>query len=263
MKNNKTFGFIGGGRVTWMLLERLKRQSYLPAKILVNDPDNVALEKVISIAPISIHSADQTQIAQEADLIVLAVHPPQIDVVCHHLTAKMKPEAIILSLIPTVRCSTLQQKLGNFSRIVRMIPNAPSIIGKGYNPVCLAESLSEKDRAFLRVLFEHWGQSHEVPEEHLEAYAIITGMGPTYFWFQWQELQRLAQQFGISEEQSKYAITEMVKGAVDTLYHSGLTADQVLDLIPSYPLKKNEEEIRQIFSDRLMGLWEKLREATR
>jgi len=262
MNRDKTFGFIGGGRVTRLLLEGLKRQSVLPGKILVSDPDNQALEKAIAIASANIHSSDLNQIAAESDLIVLAVHPPQVEVVCQQLSGKIKPDSIILSLVPTVRRSTLQQKLNNFSRIVRMIPNAPSIIGKGFNPVNFAETLPEKDRAFLRVLFDHWGQSPEVPEEHLEAYAILSGMGPTYFWFQWLELQRLGKEFGLSEEQSKYALAETLKGSIETLFHSGLEAERVLDLIPSYPLKKHEEEIRQIFSERLRGLWEKLSNAT-
>lgn len=257
-----TFGFIGSGRVSYLLLNGLQRQSALPQKVMVSDPDENALKKVTGLAPERIQAVSENRVAAAADVVFLAVHPPVLTNVAAEIKEAVKPTAIVISFLPTITLARLTDFLGGFSRIARMIPNAPSIIGKGYNPICFAGSLSEKDRAFLQVLFEHWGKSHEVPEEHLEAYAIITGMGPTYFWFQWLELQRLAQQFGLPEQQSKYAITEMLKGAVDTLYHSGLAADQVLDLIPSYPLKKNEEEIRRIFSDRLMGLWEKLRKAT-
>jgi len=34
--------------------------------------------------------------------------------------------------------------------------------------------------------------------------------------------------------------------------------EKVLDLIPAYPLKKPEDAIRQIFSERLTGLFQKL-----
>jgi hypothetical protein len=36
-----------------------------------------------------------------------------------------------------------------------------------------------------------------VPEEALEAYAILAAMGPTCFWFQWQTMRELAAAFGL------------------------------------------------------------------
>jgi len=37
-----------------------------------------------------------------------------------------------------------------------------------------------------------------VDECDLEAYAILTGMGPTYFWFRWQTLRDIAGNLGLT-----------------------------------------------------------------
>ena len=58
-----------------------------------------------------------------------------------------------------------------------MIPNAPSKIGKGYNPVVFSPALNNQEKAALLNLFENCGESPEVPEEQLKAYAILTGVG--------------------------------------------------------------------------------------
>jgi pyrroline-5-carboxylate reductase len=146
---------------------------------------------------------------------------------------------------------------------VRIIPNAPSIIHQGYNPVVFHPVISSEEKSLLLQMFKHWGATPEVDEKLLEAYAIIAAMGPTYFWFQWLELQRLAQEFGIKENAANEAIAGMLHGAVDTLFKSNLSSAEVLDLIPVCPLKENEEAVREIFSGKLDGLYRKLSEAAK
>lgn len=48
-------------------------------------------------------------------------------------------------------------------------------------------------------------------EDKLEAYAVITSMGPTYLWFQLHELYEIAKEFGMSDGEARNAISKMVK----------------------------------------------------
>ena len=108
-------------------------------------------------------------------------------------------------------------------------------------------------------MFNNLGKTPEVTEEKLEAYAIITAMGPTYFWPQWLQLQKLGQDFGLTDEELRIAMPSMLNSSVDILYHSEFSSEEVLDLIPVYPLKDNEVEINQIFQNKLTGLHNKLK----
>ncbi|MBC7185941.1 MAG: NAD(P)-binding domain-containing protein [Calditrichaeota bacterium] len=259
-----TLGFIGGGRVTRLLLEGLRRADGLPRQVVVYDPEVNNIERLSTIVGDLLVKADNSRaVAEVADWVFLAVHPPVAAEVCGQIKSALKRDATLISLIPTIRLHHLSGMLNGFNRIVRMIPNAPSMIGRGYNPVVYSDGLTAGDRSSLVSLFRHWGESPEVPEEHLEAYAIVTGMGPTYFWFQWLELMRLGTEFGLSEPGAREAMAAMLHGAVDAMFHSQLPAEQVLDLIPVHPLKNDEEAIRQIFQNRLGSLYQKLKTATR
>ncbi len=260
--HKNTFGFIGSGRVSYLLLNGLQRQSALPQKVLISDPDENALKKVTGIAPQRIQAVSENRTAAAADVVFLAVHPPVLETVRQEIKGTLKAEAMLISFLPTVRIQRLSELLGGFDRIVRMIPNAPSIIGMGYNPICFSSELGEEERAILQGLFGQWGKAPEVPEEQLEAYAILTGMGPTYFWFQWLELMRLSTEFGLEESEAKKALSGMLHGATDTLFTSGLSEEEALDLIPSYPLKKDEESLRKVFRGRIGGLYQKLKTAS-
>jgi pyrroline-5-carboxylate reductase len=175
------------------------------------------------------------------------------------IKASLKPSAIFVSLSPKWTIANLSESLGGFSRIVRIIPNAPSIINEGYNPVAFSPSLSKDERKELVKMFKVLGNFPEVAEEKLEAYAIITAMGPTYLWFQLQELKKLGESFGLSSGELDEAIFAMVKGTGKTLCKSGLSSEEVINLIPVKPLAEEEQAIRNIYETRLNGLYQKLK----
>jgi pyrroline-5-carboxylate reductase len=103
------------------------------------------------------------------------------------------------------------------------------------------------------------GKCPEVDEGKLEAFAILTAMGPTYLWFQLHELRKIAESFGLSGQEAETGLAEMVAGAVKTLLGSGLTAEEVMDLIPVRPLGEDEANIKAAYHSRLESLYAKLK----
>ncbi len=148
--------------------------------------------------------------------------------------------------------------LTGVTRFVRMIPNAPSIIHQGYNPVVYGAGITADEKRNLQQIFKPWGEAPEVDEPKLEAYAIVTAMGPTYFWPQWVKLQQLGNKFGMSDAELTSGMVAMLNGSVDLMYHSGLSSVEVMDLIPVSPLKDDEKQIQDLFETKLTGLFNKL-----
>jgi pyrroline-5-carboxylate reductase len=102
------------------------------------------------------------------------------------------------------------------------------------------------------------GQWKQVDEKKLEAYATITGMGPTYLWFLFQEIYHQAVQCRMEANEAKEATNAMIKGAADTLFASEMDYEKVLNLIPAYPFKPQEETIKNIYAEGIAGLFNKL-----
>ncbi|MEO0184609.1 MAG: NAD(P)-binding domain-containing protein [candidate division WOR-3 bacterium] len=256
---NKSLGFIGGGRVTRIVLGGLKKAGRMPEDIIVSDINAEILQKLkIDFPEIVIAPNDNTAPA-EKEIIFLAVHPPAMSSVLNEIKAFVKPTTFLVSLAPKVSIKSILDSIKCFPKIARMIPNAGSIVNQGYNPIAFADTLSEKDKQSLLDLISVLGECPVVPEQKLEAYAVITGMGPTYFWFQLNELKELAKSFGLSEKEAENGITKMVVGTVKTLFESGLNPAQVMDLIPVRPLAEKEGEIKNIFRSILEPLYKKLK----
>lgn len=257
--NEKSLGFIGGGRITMILLTALEKSGTLPVQVVVSDTNEDVLkslrEQFPSIRTVTGGNAE----AAAQDLVFLALHPPAAGEMLKSVSGALRNNAVIVSLMPKLTAAQISGMIGGFSRIVRLIPNAPAIIGEGYNPVVYPVGLTKEEKGAIVQFFAAFGTCPEVAEEKLEAYAVITAMGPTYLWFQLYELEALARSFGMTETEAAGAVRQMARGALQTMNGAGLAPDRVMDLVPVKPLGADEAAILAAYREKLPGLYVKLK----
>ncbi len=251
-----TIGFIGAGRITRIMLEGLRRAGALPRRILLHDPSAAAVAALQGLP--GVEGATLAQ-AAGADLVFGALHPPALVESLPAIAQALQPRAVFDSLAPKVKLATLREKLGGFVRLARQNPNAPSLVGEGYNPIAFDPGLPAADRTALLAFLAPLGQTPVVDEQTIEAYAVVTAMGPTYFWFQLQTLRELAQEFGLDGAAADAAVKAMIAGAAATLIEGPLAPAQVMDLVPVRPLAEDEPAFRSALQNRLRAMYAKLR----
>lgn len=255
--SNRTIGFVGGGRVTRIFLNGWKRADASPAKIVVSDCSGESLAKITSQFP-GVQTASENQAAASQDIVFLAVHPPVMAEVASDIKGCLKVGALLVSLAPKFTIARLADLLGGYSRLARVIPNAPSFIGAGFNPVAFGPTLTKADQAEITALLSALGECPEVAEAKLEAYAVLTAMGPSYLWFQLQALREVAVGLGLSDAEITPALKRMVCGAARTLLESGLAPAEVSDLIPMKPLAEMEPQVTEMYRTRLPAIHRKI-----
>jgi pyrroline-5-carboxylate reductase len=255
-----TVGFVGGGRVTAIFLQALGGRGLSLERVTVSDASEEVRSGLRQRFPAATVTADNADAAGQ-ERVFLALHPPMMKTVLPTIAERLRPDAVVVSLAPVLSLARLSEALGGFARLARVLPNAPSIAGAGFNPVAFADGLPADARAEIEALLDGLGAHPIVPEETLEAYAILAAMGPTYFWFQWQALRDLAPSLGLAPAEADRALRAMLDGAVRTLFDSGLTPAQVMDLVPVKPLAEAEPSILQAYRDVLPRLHAKLKGA--
>ena len=171
----------------------------------------------------------------------------------------LRPDAVVISLAPKLTLGGLVGMFGGFDRIVRVIPNAPSIVGAGYNPVCFGPGVDITTRRVVLDLLDPLGECPQVAEADLEPYAILTAMGPTYLWFQLYELLDQAGSAGLEREAARRSLRAMVEGTLATMEQSGLPAAEVMDLVAIRPLGEGETSILELYRSKLPPLLARLR----
>jgi pyrroline-5-carboxylate reductase len=253
----KSIGFIGGGRVTRILLQAFKNKNAQFSKIVVTDPNqDVSANLKKSFPDIQV---DNAFVSASQDIVFISLHPPVVMDTLELIKGSINSKTIVISLAPKITIDKISSKLDQSKDIVRLIPNATSYINEGYNPVCFPPDFAAKEKQQILGLLSLLGNTFEVPEEKLESYAIMSAMLPTYFWFQWKELSEIGQKIGLTEKESCDSINDTLNASLNLMYKSGLTAGDVMDLIPVKPIGEHESQITEIYETKLLGLFEKIK----
>lgn len=252
-----TAGFIGGGRITRIFLRGFSDAKLQFEKWVVFEPNAETAQSLKEQYP-WIELADTPQSAARQNFVFLAVHPPIMMETLQNIKDSVNKDSVVISLAPKI---TLEKMAGVLptKNLVRMIPNATSIINEGFNPLAFHPEMEEELIHKCLKIMKKLGKTFEVEESKLEGYAINSAMLPTYFWFQWQELEKIATETGMSAEEARKTIASTLKRAWKLYYKSGLTPEQVMDLIPVKPIGENEPDIRTILNSKLLGLYSKIK----
>ncbi|MDP2888749.1 MAG: NAD(P)-binding domain-containing protein [Bacteroidota bacterium] len=253
----KSLGFIGGGRITRIFLQAFANKKAIFESISVFD-SNPEIVQALKLKFPFIQVSDSAQETARKDIVFLALHPPVIMETLGKIMADVADHTIFISLAPKITIAKIASILP-IHQIVRLIPNATSVINHGYNPVSFASGMSEIQKSYILEMLNLLGHTFETAEEKLEGYALISAMLPTYFWFQWNELEALGTQMGLTETESRESVFETMSAALNTMYHSGMKPAEVIDLIPVKPIGENEAQIKTIYQEKLMGLFGKIK----
>ena len=251
-------GIVGGGRVVRILLAGWRRANRPLSNLTVSDSDAVVLQRLQAEFPSITVTAENRQAARQST-VLFALHPPAFPAVLAEIKASLPADGLLVSLAPRWTMNGIGEALGGFNRLARVIPNAPSIVNRGYNPVSFSAQLTPDDRARVMSLFAPLGSCPEVPEDTLEAYAIVAAMGPTYLWYQLYQLIDLGCEFGLTREAATEAVAAMLDGAASTMIEAGMTPEGVMDLVPVKPLAPIEQTVRDAYSQTLGELHKKLK----
>ena len=255
----KSIGFIGGGRITKIFLRAFANSNTRFDEIVVYDLNDENLRKLKNSFPEIRIESSKIDEAARCEVLFIAVHPPAVMDVLSKIGPYLSETSLVVSLAPKIAIEKIKAALNGFQSIARVNPSAPGVINQGINPVVFCEGVSDKQKNHLISLLGILGNAPIVDESKIEAYAVISAMGSTYFWFQLQKLEELGLQYGMEKSEVKEVISGMLKGTINTLFYSGIPYDEVMDLVPVKPIGEYEETIKSYYTEKLNGIYEKIR----
>ncbi|MFA6400360.1 MAG: NAD(P)-binding domain-containing protein [Salinivirgaceae bacterium] len=258
MKTN-SLGFIGGGRITKIILQAFENDGITFEKVVVTDTNQAVLDALkLHFSKIEVGTNNLQEVVQN-EIVFVALHPPVLMEMMAKIKDLISKETILISLAPKLTIEKIAGTLGGFANIARMNPSAAAIVNKGVNPISFSKEMPVDSKNKLLELMRSLGSTPVVEESKIEAYAVITAMGHTYFFYQIQKLKELAVSFGMNEIEAQTAVLEMLAGTTETLFHSGLSFNEVVDLVPVKPMAEVEETIKGYYDQYLTGVYNKIK----
>jgi pyrroline-5-carboxylate reductase len=210
----RMIAFIGAGNMTQSIVGGMVQSGYPANYITVSNPSTDKLERLqqqfgVNITPNNIDAV------VTADVVVLAVKPQLMATVCEQLKAEVPDlgDKLIISIAAGIRIAKYQDYLGA-SRIIRVMPNTPSLVGQGMTGLVTHAATTDDDRDFASSIFDRVGKTLWVnDEDQIDILSALAGSGPAYFFEFMASLQKAAVALGFNAEQARILVNQTALGA--------------------------------------------------
>jgi len=230
---DKRIGFIGTGHMARALARGfLKTQSITKEKIFGYDIRPEAAQRFADQTGGTVVASLKDLVAG-ADVVFLAVKPQQMAEVLRSISLLRANgfNPLWITVAAGISSKVYMKDMGNAVRLVRVMPNAPCLVGEGVSCFCISEGVKPEDVQVTIDLLETVGIAIQVPERQLDAVAGLSGSGPAYVYMMIEAMADGGVKMGLSRELALQLATHTVQGAAKVVLqtgdHPGLLKDKV------------------------------------
>ena len=190
-------------------------QHGLNQKIAMQDITVIELDanKRADLSHLGVNATDTLTSIKFCDVIVLAIKPQQLPAMAKTL-ATLLSNQLVISIAAGIRLADLSRWLGNYSAIVRAMPNTPAQIQAGVTGLVAMPGVSKAQITLADQVLSAAGSTLWLDsEDKLDAVTAISGSGPAYVFYLIEALQAAALELGLNAEQAKQLSLATFKGA--------------------------------------------------
>lgn len=190
-----------------------------PEDIIAADFSEQALEKASRLGIIT--TKKPSEAVKDAQIILLAVKPNNLEDLAKEVSANIPKGAIIVSICAGKRLETLSALFGSEAKLIRVMPNTPALVGEGMSALCKSSAVSEKELQTVRNIFSSFGKTAVLPEEMFDTVTAVSGSGPAYVYAFIEALAEYAEERGMSREDAKTFAAQTTLGAAKMVLSGG------------------------------------------
>ena len=216
----KKIAFIGAGNMARSIIGGLCTQHYPASLIMASNPSQGKLDQLQHDFGI-LTTNDNNHALEWADVIVLGVKPNLIVSVATDMSNDNLNDKLFISIIAGVQSSRYQDYFGQAIRLIRTMPNTPSLLGKGMTGLYAPASIGDNDRAIASQIMSAVGEILWVEQEqHIDTVIACSGSSPAYFFLMMEYMQQSAIKMGLSGEEARLLIQQAALGAAEMVRHN-------------------------------------------
>ncbi len=227
------FGFIGtgnmGGALAQAARHRIKGSQILLA--------NRSPEKALSLArELEAKTADNQEIAREADYIVLGVKPQLMEEVLAEISPMLERREdsfVLVTMATGLTVARIQELAGRDYPVIRIMPNTPVSIGEGMVQYACSEAVTESTLQIFLDAFAWAGRFASIPEFRMDAGSAVSACGPAFADIFLEAMADGGVACGLSREQAMELAAQMLAGTAKLALESGQHPGSLKDAVCS------------------------------
>jgi pyrroline-5-carboxylate reductase len=231
MASKLTIGFLGAGKMATALAKGLVRAEIVtPAQVFGSDVSEAASAAFAKETGAKTTGSNR-EVAKSADVLILAVKPDQVAGALADIQDHITDKHLLISIAAGVTIAKLEAALGKTTRVIRVMPNTPALVGASATGFSLGKSATGADADLAKKLFGAVGVAFQVKEALLDAVTGLSGSGPAYVYLFIESLSDGGVASGLPRDVATKLAAQTVLGAakmvLETNHHPGALKDMV------------------------------------
>jgi pyrroline-5-carboxylate reductase len=224
---------IGGGNIGEALLSGLLRSGRQVKDIAVAERVPARMRYLSETYPVLVTTVADA--VESADFVIVAVKPSDVDSVTDEIAeAVARDEAdsvehVFVTVVAGVSTSYFEAKLPAGAPVVRVMPNAPMVVGAGVSAIAKGRFATQEQLKEVSAVFDSVGGVLTVPESQLDAVTAVSGSGPAYFFLMVEALVDAGVAAGLSRPVATDLVVQTMAGSaamlLERVEEGGVAAD--------------------------------------
>ena len=229
----RTIGMIGAGNMGSAILRGIVEAEYVRAsQIIAFDTNRKRMRELEEDLPGVQTAADCLQVAEQADLIILAVKPIFVKEVIREIRGSLHGKSV-LSIAAGWTVGMLEKELQDSgATYMRVMPNTPALVGEGMTALCDESTFSKDDFDFVKGIFDSIGKTRILPERLFDGVAL-SGSSPAYVYMMIEAMADAAGKEGIPRVHAYEMAAQSVLGSALMVLSTGTHPAALKDAVCS------------------------------
>lgn len=206
--------FVGAGRMAQAMISGLVKGRQFSVTV-GNSQDAKKLKQVEHLFDVKGTRQWREEVSNH-DVIVLAMPPDAHKEVLEELAGQINGQ-LVITVAAGIGPSYLEQQLPSGTPVAWAMPNTAADLGKSMTLYALGKHTGEKEQEIVEKLLSGIGAYERVTEEQLHSLTAITGSAPAFIYELAAILEKLALETGVSSDQARNMVSNMIDGAASML----------------------------------------------
>ena len=224
-------GVIGAGKIGCAIARGIIQVGLVKKQNVMASDVSEALRQSFSQELGVRATADNGELCDFADIIILAVKPQIVDPVAREIGKKLGKAKLLVSVAAGVPLTRIETHLEPGARVVRVMPNIACVVGAGAAGYAPGAHATAADLEKVGAILNSFGVGLAVEEKDLDAVTGLSGSGPAYVFLFIEALADGGVQMGLTREVALKLAMQTVYGAakmaLDAKKHLGELKDEV------------------------------------
>ncbi len=228
MRDNYIIGVIGAGNMGEALIKGLLRSNLVRSYEIIASARTAKrvrfLEKTYGVHT----TRNNLAVTSASETIILGVKPQDMQKVCTQIQPAMTRNHLAISIAAGIDFSRLREMLGSKPKLIRVMPNLPSVIDMGISAIYCGPRMPERYRRFAHQIFQAVGKTVDVREERLmDVVTGLSGTGPAYFFALMEAMQDAGRKLGLTDQMAALLTLQTAVGAAEMAFQSNLPPQEL------------------------------------